>query len=155
MNYDNDIVAQLRGLTENLRSIPWSGWYCFNFRGYMMAYIPDDGSSILRFCIPHFGSMHDYNQDAIINAINETNREVKYVKVSTLQSGAIVLNYDHKLAGEENMKLLVIHILTALFHAAEHLKRKIFQKNYGSRSKKGEFLRFELNHNALNRKPQK
>ena len=28
-------------------------------------------------------------------------------------------------------------------------------KNYGSRSKKGEFLRFELSHNALNRKPQK
>ena len=30
-----------------------------------------------------------------------------------------------------------------------------FEKNYGSRSKKGEFLRFELSHNALNRKPQK
>ena len=30
-----------------------------------------------------------------------------------------------------------------------------FYKNYGSRSKKGEFLRFELSHNALNRKPQK
>lgn len=30
-----------------------------------------------------------------------------------------------------------------------------FTKNYGSRSKKGEFLRFELSHNALNRKPQK
>ncbi len=28
-------------------------------------------------------------------------------------------------------------------------------KNYGSRSKKGEFLRFELSHNALNRKPRK
>lgn len=31
----------------------------------------------------------------------------------------------------------------------------LFKKNYGSRSKKGEFLRFELSHNALNRKPQK
>ncbi len=30
-----------------------------------------------------------------------------------------------------------------------------FRKNYGSRSKKGEFQRFELSHNALNRKPQK
>lgn len=29
------------------------------------------------------------------------------------------------------------------------------QKNYGSRSKKGEIPRFELSHNALNRKPQK
>ena len=29
------------------------------------------------------------------------------------------------------------------------------RKNYGSRSKKGEFLRFELSHNALNRKPRK
>lgn len=35
-------------------------------------------------------------------------------------------------------------------------KRSVFLlKNYGSRSKKGEFLHFELSHNALNRKPQK
>ena len=33
--------------------------------------------------------------------------------------------------------------------------KALFLKNYGSRSKKGEFLRFELSHNALNRKPQK
>lgn len=31
----------------------------------------------------------------------------------------------------------------------------ILIKNYGSRSKKGEIPRFELSHNALNRKPQK
>lgn len=31
----------------------------------------------------------------------------------------------------------------------------LFLKNYGSRSKKGEIPRFELSHNALNRKPQK
>ena len=33
--------------------------------------------------------------------------------------------------------------------------KHIFSKNYGSRSKKGEILRFELTHNALNRKPRK
>lgn len=33
--------------------------------------------------------------------------------------------------------------------------RRILNKNYGSRSKKGEIPRFELSHNALNRKPQK
>ena len=31
----------------------------------------------------------------------------------------------------------------------------LLRKNYGSRSKKGEIPRFELSHNALNRKPQK
>ena len=30
-----------------------------------------------------------------------------------------------------------------------------FVKKYGSQSKKGKFLRFEMSHNALNRKPQK
>ena len=40
------------------------------------------------------------------------------------------------------------HKMTLGFYA-------LFLKNYGSRSKKGEFLRFELSHNALNRKPQK
>ena len=34
-------------------------------------------------------------------------------------------------------------------------QKAFFSKNYGSRSKKGETLRFELSHNALNRKPQK
>lgn len=34
-------------------------------------------------------------------------------------------------------------------------KQYVLYKNYGSRSKKGEFLRFELSHNALKRKPQK
>lgn len=32
---------------------------------------------------------------------------------------------------------------------------RFLRKNYGSRSKKGEIPRFELSHNALNRKPQK
>ena len=38
-----------------------------------------------------------------------------------------------------------------LFNAA----RFFFKKNYGSRSKKGEFLHFELSYNTLHRKPRK
>lgn len=38
---------------------------------------------------------------------------------------------------------------------ANKLFSRILFKNYGSRSKKGEIPRFELSHNALNRKPQK
>ena len=37
----------------------------------------------------------------------------------------------------------------------ELIHASFFEKNYGSRSKTGEFLRFELSHNALDRKPQK
>lgn len=37
----------------------------------------------------------------------------------------------------------------------KRLDGDILNKNYGSRSKKGEIPRFELSHNALNRKPQK
>ena len=36
-----------------------------------------------------------------------------------------------------------------------HFRLVFFTGNYGSWSKKGEFLRFELSHNALNRKPRK
>lgn len=45
--------------------------------------------------------------------------------------------------------------LLTLFISPKHADRKILIKNYGSRSKKGEIPRFELSHNALNRKPQK
>ena len=44
-------------------------------------------------------------------------------------------------------------LLIVVFLFAEALG--LFVKNYGSRSKKGEIPRFELSHNALNRKPQK
>ena len=50
-----------------------------------------------------------------------------------------------------------ITMLTFYFLIAIRIKDiiELFYKNYGSRSKKGETLRFELSHNALNRKPQK
>ena len=44
----------------------------------------------------------------------------------------------------------------ALYDLVMNCLKKCFHfKNYGSRSKKGEIPRFELSHNALNRKPQK
>ena len=45
--------------------------------------------------------------------------------------------------------------MTTLCRLPYNYLKYFFLKNYGSRSKKGEFLRFELGHNALNRKPQK
>lgn len=41
------------------------------------------------------------------------------------------------------------------FHGKISPYFRFSKKNYGSRSKKGEIPRFELSHNALNRKPQK
>ena len=46
-------------------------------------------------------------------------------------------------------------LISIIFLRFDKAKLLFFYKNYGSRSKKGEFLRFELSHNALNRKPQK
>ena len=45
--------------------------------------------------------------------------------------------------------------ISPVFFLFRHGITRISRKNYGSRSKKGEFLRFELSHNALNRKPRK
>lgn len=47
-------------------------------------------------------------------------------------------------------------VIGVLIYAGKRFVDKcFFDKNYGSRSKKGEIPRFELSHNALNRKPQK
>ena len=51
--------------------------------------------------------------------------------------------------------LFVVFSLLFTQLRAETIVADFSNKNYGSRSKKGEFMRFELSHNALNRKPQK
>lgn len=123
-----DIVTQLNELSSDVRLIPWSGWYFFTFRSYKMVYIPDDSNSMIRICIPFFDSIKRYNRDIFISAIEETNREVKYVKVIVLDNGKIALNYDHKLDMSNTSALILKHMLSSLFYAAEHLKRKILKK---------------------------
>ena len=129
MEYQNKIVEQLKELAANVNYFPCIGWWYFKYGSYQMVYIPTkDTSDMIRLCIPHFDDAHQYDSETLSVAINETNREVKYVKVVTLGNGSISINYDHKYNGENDSYSILLHMLKTLCFAAEYLKNKLSEK---------------------------
>lgn len=129
MKYQNEIVVQLKELATNVNYFSGIGWWYFKYGSYQMVYIPtNDTSDMLRLCIPHFDDANQYEMESLVAAINETNREVKYVKVVILGNGSISINYDHKYDGENDIHSMLLHMLKTLCFAAEYLKNKLSEK---------------------------
>ena len=123
------IVEQLKELAANVNYFPGIGWWHFRYGSYQMVYIPTkDTSDIIRLCIPHFDDANQYNLERLSIAVNETNREVKYVKVVILGNGSISINYDHKYDGENDIHSMLFHMLKTLCFAAEYLNSKLSEK---------------------------
>lgn len=129
MKYQNEIVGQLKELATNVNYFSGIGWCHFKYGNYQMVYIPyNDSSKTLRICIPHFDDIGKYNSEQMTIAINETNREVKYVKVIILGNGSISINYDHKYDSENDLYSMLLHMLETIRFAAEYLKGKLYEK---------------------------
>lgn len=129
MKYQNEIVVQLKELATNVNYFSGIGWWYFKYGSYQMVYIPtNDTSDMLRLCIPHFDDANQYDMESLVAAINETNREVKYVKVVILGNGSVSINYDHKHDGENELYSMLLHMLKTLCFAAEYLKNKLSEK---------------------------
>ncbi len=129
MKYQDKVITSLKELVTNVNYYPCIGWWHFKYGSYQMVYIPDRHSSNLkRICIPHFGSIEDYDSEQLSIAINETNKEVRYVKVVTLGNGSISVNYDHKYDSENDLNSMLLHMLKTLCFAAEYLKSKLSEK---------------------------
>lgn len=129
MKYHNEIVEQLKVLATNVIYFPGVGWWYFKYGDYQMVYIPtNDILDTIRVCIPHFDDANHYESELLTTAINETNREVKYVKVVILGNGSISINYDHKYDCENDLCSILQHMLKTLGFAAEYLKSKLSEK---------------------------
>ena len=129
MRYQDDVITFLKELAANINYSPGIGWWHFRYGSYQMVYIPtNDTSDMLRLCIPHFDDANQYELESLVAAINETNREVKYVKVVTLGNGSISINYDHKYDCENDLCSILQHMLKTLCFAAEYLKSKLSEK---------------------------
>ena len=129
MKYQNEIVEQLKELATNVKYFSGISWWHFKYGSYQMVYIPANNTSdTIRICIPHFDEANHYESESLVAAINETNREVKYVKVVTLGNGSISINYDHKYDGENDLHSMLLHMLKTLCFAAEYLKSKLSKK---------------------------
>ena len=131
MKYQNEIVEQIKELATNVKYFSGISWWHFKYGSYQMVYIPANNTSdTIRICIPHFGDANQYNSEQLSIAINETNREVKYVKVVTLGNGSISINYDHKYDGKNDLHSMLLHMLKTLCFAAEYLKSKLSENKF-------------------------
>ncbi|MBE6303608.1 MAG: hypothetical protein E7089_06700 [Bacteroidales bacterium] len=129
MKYQNEIIEQLKVLANNVFFFTGVGWWYFKYGDYQMVFIPtNDSSNTIRICIPHFDSVEQHELESLTAAINETNREVKYVKIIVLGNGSISINYDHKYDGESDLYSILLHMLKTLCFTAEYLKKKFSEK---------------------------
>lgn len=129
MKYQDEVISLLKELASNVNYFVSIGWWRFKYGGYHMVYIPtDNASNLIRICIPHIDDANQYVSKRLASAINETNREVKYVKIIALGNGSISINYDHKYDGENDLYSMILHMLKTLYFSAEYLKSKLSEK---------------------------
>ena len=80
---------------------------------------------MIRFCVPHLIKADEYDTEFLSEAINDTNRNVKFIKVVKLDCGSVSLNYDHKTVSDESADTIVPHIINALDFASNYLLNKL------------------------------
>lgn len=128
---NEQVIAEIKQLCGEVRILD-NGWCLFVYRHLHFVYIPDDRNDMIRISIPHVANSFDYTRDAQQNVVNETNMEMKFVKVVLLNNGSISLNYDHKATDRDIISTLVHHMVTVLYMAFGFLEKKL--ENYEKKS---------------------
>ena len=102
-----------------------NGWCHFVYRHLHYLNIPDNANEMIRISIPYVVNSKEYKKEEVDAAVNETNREVKFIKAMVLNNGSISLNYDHRINDDENVSEIVEHIIKTLYIASEYLILKL------------------------------
>ena len=120
-----DIVNEIRRMCGQTISMPSLGWH-FKYNGQVYFYIPGKDESMIRFCIPYVTGASSQNKKLLKEAVNDTNRNVKFIKalLSDKDEVKVSLDYDHKITDKESAKDIVPHIITTLNFAARYLVKK-------------------------------
>ena len=100
------------------------GWH-FIYHDRHFFYMTGKSEGMIRFCVPHLVKANEYNADLLTDAINETNRNVKFIKAVKLDCGSVSLDYDHKTTSDESANTIVPHIINALDFASNYLLNKL------------------------------
>lgn len=98
--------------------------FMYNAQHYV--YVEDKDPHSLRIVIPHMARVSENKYKKIQQAVNETNREVKYVKVIVLDNGCVSIFYDHRISNsKDDIGSIVRHIIKSLDFAASYIKNKM------------------------------
>ena len=125
-----EIVNEIRQMCGPTILMPSLGWH-FKYNGQVSFYVVGKDESMVRFCIPFVARLPLYDKELLKEAVNETNRNVKFIKalLSEKDDAKVSLDYDHKITDLESAKDIVPHIIKSLDFAVGFLERIVRQIN--------------------------
>lgn len=121
-----EIVNEIRQMCGQTILMPSLGWH-FKYNGQVYFYVVGKDESMIRFCIPFVAGLPLYDKKLLKDAVNETNRNVKFIKVllSEKDDAKVSLDYDHKITDIESAKDIVPHIIKTLDFAVRYLEERV------------------------------
>ena len=124
-----EIVNEIRQVCGQTILMPSLGWH-FKYNGQVYFYVVGKDEGMIRFCIPFVAGLPSQDRELLKEAVNDTNRNVKYIKamLSEKNEVKVSLEYDHKVADNESAKEIVPHIIKALDFAVGYFKERVREK---------------------------
>lgn len=121
-----EIVNEIRKMCGQTIQMPYLGWH-FKYNGQVYFYVVGKEESMIRFCIPFVVGLLSNDKELLKNAVNETNKNVKFIKalLSEKDDAKVSLDYDHKITDLESAKDIVPHIIKSLDFAVRHLEERV------------------------------
>lgn len=121
-----EIVNEIRRMCGQTIQMPSLGWH-FKYNGQVYFYVVGKDKSMVRFCIPFVAGLSSLDKELLKDAVNDTNRNVKFIKalLSEKDDAKVSLDYDHKITDLESAKGIVPHIIKSLDFAVRFLKRTV------------------------------
>ena len=121
-----EIVNEIRRLCGQTILMPSLGWH-FKYNGQVYFYVVGKDESMVRFCIPFVAGLPLYDKKLLKDAVNDTNRNVKFIKalLSEKDDAKVSLDYDHKITDLESAKDIVPHIIKSLDFAVRYLEERV------------------------------
>lgn len=124
-----EIVNEIRQMCGQTILMPSLGWH-LKYNGQVYFYVVGKDESMVRFCIPFVARFPLYDKELLKEAVNETNRNVKFIKalLSEKDDAKVSLDYDHKITDLVYAKDIVPHIIKTLDFAVGYFKERVREK---------------------------
>ena len=121
-----EIVNEIRRMCGQTIPTPSLGWH-FKYKEQGYIYVVGKDESMIRFCIPFVAGLSSQDKELLKEAVNETNRNVKFIKalLSEKDEAKVSLDYDHKITDKESAKDIVPHIIKTLDFAVRYLEERV------------------------------
>lgn len=121
-----EIVNEIRRMCSQTIQMPSLGWH-FKYNQQVYFYVVGKDEGMIRFCIPFVAGLSLQDRELLKEAVNDTNRNVKYIKAMLSENDEVKvsLDYDHKITDLESAKDIVPHIIKSLDFAVRYLEERV------------------------------